>query len=398
VPPKPSKEDASVHKFRTELERQFGPLLMKVGVGDSGTVYKVRRSGCSETRYYALKVPNSSARSALKQEYDKAMMLPPHENLIQYLEIIQEGSGQVTPFSFLPPDGVDAMDLDMPAPSIMSPAVHKPSFAVLLEFAAGGSLQDRLDQGKALTEDELRPLVRDILEGLHHIHEQQFMHLDIKPANIFLHRAEGPAMIGDFGKMKMYSEYSEGNEGDSTYMAPEVMMDGYQPPVHSPDIFSLGVTILECATDLEIPKSGQGEGWRLLRQNACPQEFLNPLSPELQNMVLKMLQQKPELRPTAEELLREPWFDSLPLVTSAQKPRKSRSTSSPSTPFNFTATHHMIASSAPSHHYMPSNRFAQQYQTIRGIGPYSATTSAVQQPVSTYEPTVARRINFSTEN
>lgn len=57
----------------------------------------------------------------------------------------------------------------------------------------------------------------------------------------------------------------EAVEGDPKYLAPELMNLQFGPPA---DIFSLGMTILELATDLDLPK--QGETWQLLRQGNLP--------------------------------------------------------------------------------------------------------------------------------
>lgn len=54
-------------------------------------------------------------------------------------------------------------------------------------------------------------------------------------------------------------------EGDPKYLAPEVMELQYGPPA---DLFSLGMTILELATDLDLPK--QGDAWQMLRQGTLP--------------------------------------------------------------------------------------------------------------------------------
>lgn len=382
---------APVKKFHGELEARFGNKAYwgTLGSGDSGTVYKVRNPPGSQNEC-ALKVPNGNARSALKQEFDKARMLPPHENLISYLEIIQEGSVNPGMMGYLP--GADSMDLDF-APSLPTPPAHKPSFAVLLEYAAGGSLQERLVKGP-ISEEDLQPLIRDVLEGLIHIHRQGYMHLDIKPANIFLGSAHGPAMIGDFGRMTVHKEYQPhgGAEGDSTYLAPEVLGDEV-PPIHAPDIFSLGLTLLECATNFELPRSGRNDGYHLFRSDACPESYLSSLSIDLQQMLSKMLRKNPYERPTAEELLLEPWFADLP-PTPAQPKRKSRSTSSPSTPFMMSSTSYAIASSAPSHHYMQSSRFSLGQTAIRFGGNPAATSSA---PAVLDDRPVCRRINFNSD-
>lgn len=57
----------------------------------------------------------------------------------------------------------------------------------------------------------------------------------------------------------------EAVEGDPKYLAPEIMNLQFGPPA---DLFSLGMTVLELATDLDLPK--HGEMWQLLRQGNLP--------------------------------------------------------------------------------------------------------------------------------
>lgn len=54
-------------------------------------------------------------------------------------------------------------------------------------------------------------------------------------------------------------------EGDSKYLAPEVLSGSFSKKA---DIFSLGVTLLELACDLDLPANGTL--WHELRQGALP--------------------------------------------------------------------------------------------------------------------------------
>lgn len=85
----------------------------------------------------------------------------------------------------------------------------------------------------------------DLLSALQHLHSQGFVHLDLKPANVFLTRS-GRLKLGDFGLMlrlgcgdsgREKSELEEGQEGDPRYMAPELLRGQYSLAA---DIFRYG--------------------------------------------------------------------------------------------------------------------------------------------------------------
>ena len=54
-------------------------------------------------------------------------------------------------------------------------------------------------------------------------------------------------------------------EGDPKYLAPELMSGHF---TRAADIFSLGITILELATDLDLPRGGSS--WHQLRSGQVP--------------------------------------------------------------------------------------------------------------------------------
>jgi mitosis inhibitor protein kinase SWE1 len=91
-----------------------------------------------------------------------------------------------------------------------------------------------------------------------------YMHLDIKPGNIFI--AFGGALkIGDFGmamKCPPEPEYDiEKKEGDRAYIAQEVLD---RRPGQPGDIFSLGVCMIEIAGNEALPPYGLE--WESLRK------------------------------------------------------------------------------------------------------------------------------------
>jgi membrane-associated tyrosine/threonine-specific cdc2-inhibitory kinase len=95
----------------------------------------------------------------------------------------------------------------------------------------------------------------DLLLAVQHLHDHDLIHMDIKPENIFI-GMDGICKLGDFGLVidltKM--DLSHAVEGDPRYLANEVLQD--RKYTKATDIFALGVTILELATDLDLPKHG----------------------------------------------------------------------------------------------------------------------------------------------
>ncbi|TMS39971.1 hypothetical protein L596_006417 [Steinernema carpocapsae] len=170
-----------------------------------------------------------------------------------------------------------------------------------------------LDQYVAVTpnctvpEPKLWDFFYDLLQGLDFLHSRDFIHVDIKPENIFL-TTDGHCKLGDFGLMidLKKDKVKSAEEGDSKYLATEVLNGSPSKPS---DIFSLGVTILEVASGLDLPS--HGDGWEMIRSQNIPDQFLKGLSPELIHTVNHMIDPNADARPTASHLLKHRRFKHL---------------------------------------------------------------------------------------
>ncbi|EGR45514.1 protein kinase [Trichoderma reesei QM6a] len=133
---------------------------------------------------------------------------------------------------------------------------HNFHLYIQTEFCEEGTLDKflaNIGQIGRLDDFRIYKILQDLCLGLKEIHDAGFMHLDMKPANIFI-TFEGVIKIGDFGLARAISEDVQLDiEGDREYMAPE-MLEGKAD--QSADIFSLGLMTLETAANVVLPDNG----------------------------------------------------------------------------------------------------------------------------------------------
>lgn len=131
------------------------------------------------------------------------------------------------------------------------------------EFCENGNLKDFLMQtGFKGRLDDFRiwKVLLELSQGVKSIHDANFIHLDLKPANVFIDW-EGVLKIGDFGMASSWpAPPGLDGEGDREYIGPEVLSGRFDKPA---DIFSLGMIMLEIAGNIVLPDNGTS--WQRLR-------------------------------------------------------------------------------------------------------------------------------------
>ncbi|KAH7863650.1 hypothetical protein Vadar_020308 [Vaccinium darrowii] len=213
-------------------------------------------------------------------------------------------------------------------------------YNLLLEYASGGSLFDRIRKsGKGgLPESEARGYTKSVLMGLNYVHNQGYVHCDIKPHNILLVEGESEvlntpinlngerkrvekehiAKIADFGVAMKAGKRNNDEEtnlrGTPMYIAPESVQCG-EYEAHS-DIWALGCTVLHMITG-QVPwkcdKNTEKAAllFRIGFREQVPEIPIDGLSKEARDFLNKCLVRDPKSRWTADMLLAHPFVSGL---------------------------------------------------------------------------------------
>ncbi|KAL6993760.1 hypothetical protein U1Q18_011876, partial [Sarracenia purpurea var. burkii] len=224
---------------------------------------------------------------------------------------------------------------------------------LLLEYASGGALSEKLknSSNRRLPESEVQRYTKSILEGLHCIHKNGYVHCDIKPQNILLCSSkdgDDVAKIADFGLAKKAGLKREKSgvelRGTPLFMAPETVTTGEQEAAG--DVWALGCLVAEMVTGAPAWRCRPGaEIWGLLIRIGVGDEvpeIPENLSEEGKDFLGKCFVKDPEKRWTAKMLLDHPFvvergYDRtypVPLQNACEEASPSSSSTSPRGPFD----------------------------------------------------------------
>ena len=223
----------------------------------------------------------------------------------------------------------------MIVPTLKGP--HVPAFVasgaleqtpyLVTEWVDGRNLEDML-AGGPLAPAEVASIGAALADGLHSLHQQDVVHLDVKPENVIL-REDGTAVFIDFGFAHharypdLLAEETRFGVGSAAYVSPEQLL-GTRADRRS-DLFALGVVLYEMATG----KFAFGEPDADVRNRfwiepVPPSALAQDVPPWMQEIILRCLEPRSDLRyQSAAHVafdLRNP--EQVPLTERARKARR----------------------------------------------------------------------------
>ena len=181
---------------------------------------------------------------------------------------------------------------------------------LIMEYCPGGELFDYIVKHSRVKEQQACIFFRQIISGVDFLHKNHVVHRDLKPENLLmLRRPEGwQIKVVDFG----LSNTDEGNKllktacGSPCYAAPEMIAGKkYSGPLA--DMWSLGVVLfaLVCGyLPFEDDNTAKLYKKILRGEYKCP-KFI---SPQVRDLIGRILETNPDKRYTIEHVRRHPWF------------------------------------------------------------------------------------------
>ena len=203
---------------------------------------------------------------------------------------------------------------------------------ILMEFMDNGDIGGIFKASKTLEkpipEEKIYDIFIQSMKALTYIHSLNLIHRDIKPDNLFI-TVDGNVKLGDFGvsaalkkedenknnnnfnnvsELNRNKEISVGNitssntvVGTPLYMSPEML--NYLKYDLKTDVYSMGVTFfILCYWDFPR-KPAMDLNLELKIVDLPIQHNENFYSPELKNIILKMIEKDKSKRPTSEQAL-----------------------------------------------------------------------------------------------
>eukprot|EP00612_Vaucheria_litorea_P003774 CAMPEP_0171461772 /NCGR_PEP_ID=MMETSP0945-20130129/6083_1 /TAXON_ID=109269 /ORGANISM="Vaucheria litorea, Strain CCMP2940" /LENGTH=301 /DNA_ID=CAMNT_0011988179 /DNA_START=112 /DNA_END=1017 /DNA_ORIENTATION=+ len=195
------------------------------------------------------------------------------------------------------------------------------SWHIVMDLAKGSELYDRLVKRGLMKRETTVKVMKQLIEAVAYLHNNDIVHGDIKPENCILDETEGcdPFLkLADFGSAFFVGDVDAKNKDYTvSYSPPEVVSRrGLMSP--SGDIWSLGIMACILLTgshpfDYDDEASEELLADRIVNDRPFFNRSWNAVDEQAKCIILRALSKNPALRPTAEEMLSCPWIKRDPI-------------------------------------------------------------------------------------
>ncbi|KAL3845148.1 hypothetical protein ACJIZ3_002551 [Penstemon smallii] len=193
--------------------------------------------------------------------------------------------------------------------------------AIVMEYAAGGELFERICSAGRFSEDEARFFFQQLISGVSYCHSMQICHRDLKLENTLLDGSSAPRLkICDFGYSKSSVLHSQPKStvGTPAYIAPEVLSrKEYDGKIA--DVWSCGVTLYVMLVgaypfeDPDDPRNFKKTINRILSVHYSIPDYVR-ISKDCKHLLSRIFVADPEKRITIPEIKKHQWFlNNLPI-------------------------------------------------------------------------------------
>lgn len=198
---------------------------------------------------------------------------------------------------------------------------------LVMEYCNGGDLADYLHIKGTLSEDTISSFLQQIAGAIKVIHSNNIVHRDLKPQNILLNFKTDPKSennasanttaqdiqlkIADFGFARFLQDGVMAATlcGSPLYMAPEVIMSHHYDK--KADLWSIGTIAYQCLTGKAPFTADSPQALKNFYEkhvNLVPDIPTNT-SPNLKDLLLKLLKRNPGDRINFEDFLHHPFLN-----------------------------------------------------------------------------------------
>jgi len=259
-------------------------LLGELGSGAAGTVYRARHKlSLGEFAVKEIDTAKQVRKDHLLMEI-MVMRELNHPNLVTYKEIFLE----------------------------------KKKLFIVMEFMDGGMLAD-IVMNLELKEDHAAAIMKDVVQGVDHLHHHEIIHRDIKSDNILVNH-KGLIKITDFGFAANLAGQSMRKTfvGTPYWMAPEVVRSQFgdkrgEKYGKKADVWScgiLGIEMIEGQPPYTKERNIADVLKKINSNGKPPMDLSRPISPNFQSFLDSCLEYNPEQRLSAGELVAHPFLSN----------------------------------------------------------------------------------------